>query len=231
MSGNVCKMVVGAALSSALIALPAAAQERGFYIGGELGAVVSSETEQQYTPGATVGTTGNISTDHEIGFSGAAFAGYDFGPVRIEAEAGHQSADVEKVSSSFARAGGDLVTGSQSASGDVSARTVMLNGIWDAGDFGGFSFFLGGGVGAAKLKVSDLTTAGGAELLDDKDEDWLFAWQGLGGVRKALSANVDAHVRYRYMKVDEAEMVGLAGRAVTADFSSHSVALGLTLKF
>lgn len=231
MSNRVSRMVLGAALASALIAVPAVAQESGFYVGGELGAIVSADTEQQYTPGGTVGTTGSLSTDHELGFSGAAFAGYDFGMIRVEAEAGYQSSGIDKVNSSFAAGAGTLAAGSQSASGDVTAQSVMLNGIWDAGEFEGVSFFLGGGAGMAKLKVSDLTTAGGATLLDDEAEDWLFAWQGIAGVRKALSANLDAHVRYRYMKVDEAEMVGLSGRAVTADFSSHTLAAGLTFKF
>ncbi|OZB17606.1 MAG: hypothetical protein B7X53_05765 [Hyphomonas sp. 34-62-18] len=231
MSNRVSRIVLGAALSSALIAVPAAAQESGFYIGGELGAVISADSEQEYTPGATPGTTGSVSTDHELGFSGAAFAGYDFGMIRVEAEAGYQSSRVDKVNSSFAAGAGTLAAGSQSASGDVTAQSVLLNGIWDAGEFEGVSFFFGGGAGAAKVKVSDLTTAGGATLLDDKSEDWLFAWQAIAGVRKSLSDNVDVHVRYRYLNVDETELTGLSGRAVTADFSSHALAAGLTFRF
>lgn len=224
------KIVFGAALSSALIASPAFAQERGFYVGGELGAVISSETEQQYTPGATPGSTGAVSTEQEMGFAGAAFAGYDLGAVRIELEASHQSSGVEEVSSSFATGGG-LVAGTQAAEGDVSARAVMVNGAWDIGGYESFSFFVGGGAGAAKLKVSDLSTSAGVTLLDDEPEDWLFAWQAVGGVRRALTDNIDAHIRYRYFNVDDGEMVGLSGRAVNADFSSHSVALGLSLRF
>lgn len=224
------KILFGAAFSSALIAAPAMAQESGFYVGGELGALVSSETEQTYTPGATPGTTGAISSDHDLGFSGAAFVGYDFGPVRVELEASYLSAEVDEVNSSFA-VGGGLLAGGQGASGDVSARSVMANGAWDIAGPAGLTFFVGGGVGLAQVKVSDLTTSGGAVLLDDEDDDWLFAWQVGGGVRKALTSTLDAHVRYRYFNVDDADMIGLSGRVVAADFSAHALAVGLTFNF
>ena len=224
------KILFGAAFSSALIAAPALAQEGRFYVGGELGALVSSETDQTYTPGAAPGSAGAISTEHDLGFSGAAFAGYDFGPIRVELEASYFSVDVDEVSSSFA-AGGGLIVGSQGASGDVSARAVMANGAWDIGGPAGLTFFVGGGVGLAQVKVSGLTTSGGAVLLDDEDDDWLFAWQVSGGVRKALTSNLDAHVRYRYFNVDDADMIGLSGRVVAADFSAHALSVGLSLNF
>ena len=223
------KIVVGAALSSALLVAPAMAQDSGLFAGGELGAVISSETDQQYTPGGVIGSTGTISTDHDLGYTASAFLGYDFGAIRIELEAGYQSAGVDEVSSSFSTVSG-LTTGAQSADGDVSVRSVMANGMWDfSGDR--FTFFLGGGAGGAQLKVSGLETDAGVDLLDDKSGDWLFAWQGIAGVRKSLTTNLDAHLRYRYFNVDDAEMVGFSGRVVDADFSSHSLAVGLTLNF
>lgn len=224
------KIVLGAALSSALLVAPAMAQDSSFFVGGELGALISSETDQQYTPGATAGSTGSISSEHDLGYTGSAFFGYDFGALRVELEAGYQSAGIDEVKSSFATPGG-LVSGTQPAEGDVSVRAIMANGMWDFSGAEGFTFFVGGGAGGAQLKVSGLTTATDVELLDDKSGSWLFAWQGIAGVRKSLTDNLDAHLRYRYFNVDEAEMIGLGGRVVEADFSSHTLALGLTLNF
>lgn len=224
------KLLFGAALTSALFATSAMAQDGGFYVAGELGAVISSETEQTYTPGATPGSTGAVSSEHDLGFSGAGFVGYDFGAIRVELEAGYLTAGVDEVSSSFSTGGG-LIAGAQGASGDVSTRYVMTNGAWDMSGPRDFTFFVGGGLGAAQLKVSDLTTSAGVALLDDEDDNWLFAWQAFGGVRKSLMSNLDLQLRYRYFNVDDAEMTGLSGRVVGADFSAHSVAIGLSYNF
>lgn len=216
---------------SSTFALPALAQEGGFYVGADLGAVLSSETDATYTPAATAGSTGNISTDNSLGFTGSALAGYDFGMFRVEAEAGFISADVDKLKSSFAL-GTSLIAGSQDAEGDVSARTLMANALLDVGSFSDFAFFVGGGAGVANLKVSELkATAAPGLLLDDKDDDWHSAWQGIVGVRRSLSGNADLQVRYRYFKMDEAEMVGQGGRAVAVDLSGHSLLAGVTYNF
>lgn len=224
------KIAVLTALSSTLIACPAFAQDSGFYAGGELGGVISSETDATYTPGATVGSTGAVSSDHELGFTGSAFAGYNFGAIRVEVEAGFLSADVKELSSNFA-AGVNLAAGSQDADGEVSAQTIMANGTIDVGSFSDFTFFVGGGAGLAQLKVSGMQAASGSSpVLDDKD-DWRFAWQGIAGVRKPLAANIDAHVRYRYFTVDDAEMVGLSGRVVEAELTAHSLTAGVSYRF
>lgn len=220
-----------AAFSSTLIACPAFAQDGGFYVGADLGAVISSETDATYTPATLAGTRGTISTEHDIGLTGSAFAGYDFGSFRIEAEAGFLSADVDQLTSSFAL-GASLVAGSQDAEGEVSAQTLMANALLDVGGFSDFTFFVGGGIGAAKLKVSGLkATAAPGLLLDDEEDEWRNAWQGIAGLRKPLTSNIDLHVRYRYIDIDESEMVGQAGRAVDIDLSGHSLVAGVTYNF
>ncbi len=107
----------------------------------------------------------------------------------------------------------------------------MANVIVDIGAVDGFEFFVGGGAGVAKLEFSDVTLGSGAVLLDDEGSDWLFAWQAMAGVRKPLSDRVDLHVRYRYVDVDDAELIGLAGRAVSAGLSAHSLSVGLSFNF
>src|SRR5690606_36368375 len=108
--------------------------ETGLYVGGHLGAVVPAETDQTYTPGTTAGTTGNISTEHELGFDGSAFAGYDFGTFRVEAEAGYMSTDIDGFTSNFATPG-PTAAGSHSAIGDVKARRIIANAMLDVGGF------------------------------------------------------------------------------------------------
>lgn len=224
------KILMAAASAAAFVAAPAMAQDRGFYIGGELGAVLGTDTDLQMTPAATAGSTGRITADHALGFAGAGFAGYDFGRIRVEIEAGALSAGVDGLDSSFG-VGAGLVAGSQDADGDVGVRYVMANAVLDLGSYHGFAFFVGAGGGRAQVKASEITTSGGAILLDDRDQDWRFAWQGVVGARRPLTDHVDLQVRYRYFSIDDAEMIGLGGRVATGSVTAHTLGVGATWKF
>lgn len=219
------------AVASAAIACPAWAQDRGFYLGGEVGLVASSGLDLTFTPGSTAGTDGRIDLDHKRGFGGGVFAGYDFGRIRLEAEGARLGADVDEVTSDWSHAGG-LVVGTQSAEGDVRARSALLNLLVDFGDEDGISFFVGGGVGRTKVEVSGMALSqGGSVLLDDEDADWRSSWQAVAGIRKTFSEHLELQVRYRYLDVDDVEMTGLAGRVVTGTMTAHAVTAGLAYRF
>lgn len=220
-----------ALLSSTLIAAPAFAQDTGFYVGGELGATIATETDQTYTPAVGAGTTGSVSTEHDLGLAGSAFAGYDFGDFRLEAEAGYIAADIDELTNNFP-VPGPTPAGAYPAGGEASAQLYMANAMADFGGFQDFAFFAGGGAGVAKLKVSEMTANNSASVvLDDEDRDWRTAWQLFAGVRKPLTSSIDAHVRYRYLNIDDAELVGFGGRAITASVTSHTLTAGLSFNF
>lgn len=225
------RVALAAALSSAMLASTAAAQSKGFYLGGDLGLAVSTSVDMTFTPAATAGSTGRLETDHKPGFSGAVLVGYDFGWLRVEAEASSLSAGIDGGNSDWAHSSG-LVAGKQDLGGDVDARNVLLNLIADFGHRGDYAFFVGGGVGKSRVEVSGMALEqGGAVLLDDKDADRRSAWQLFGGVRKSFSDHLEGHVRYRYLEVDDIQLIGIGGRAVEAEMASHSVAVGITYRF
>lgn len=224
-------MVLIVAVVSAVIVVPVRAQDKGFYLGGEAGLAVSTGLDLTFTPGGAVGTNGRLDVDHKRGFAGSIFAGYDFGRIRIEAEGMRLGADVDELTSDWSHAGG-LVVGTQSAEGEVRARSALLNLMVDFGREDGISFFVGGGAGKTKLKVSGMALSqGGSELLDDEDGDWRTSWQALAGVRKSFSEHLELQVRYRYLDVSDLEMIGLAGRAVSGGMTSHSIAVGVAYRF
>lgn len=224
-------VVLAVAISSVATVFPAAAQETGFYIGGELGLAASTGMDLTFTPGATAGTVGRLDVDHKPGFNGSMLAGYDFGRLRIEAEASRLRAGIDGASSDWSQASG-LVAGKQDLDGDVGASSLLLNLIVDFGGPAGYSFFAGGGAGKSRVKVSDMALEqGGAVLLDDSDADRGSARQLVGGLSKQFSDNLEGHVRYRYLRVDDIEMIGLGGRIVEAQLSSQSVAVGITYRF
>ena len=62
----------------------------------------------------------------------------------------------------------------------------MINALVDF-DVGGFGAYAGGGIGKARVRE-----------LGDVDNAW--AWQGIAGVRMAISDNVDVGLKYRYFR-------------------------------
>ncbi|MDO9338480.1 MAG: outer membrane beta-barrel protein [Caulobacter sp.] len=221
------------ALVAVSLACPAMAQDRKFYVGGEFGLAPSNDMEFTVTPGPAAGVTGHFEAESELGYQVSGLVGYDFGPIRVELEGSQTAADFDGLKSDFANGNG-LVDGSQSVSGDFTARAVMANVLVDFGNVQDFSFFVGAGAGLVHLEVSNLKLSSTkAVLLDGEDEDgdWRSAWQVMAGVRKPLTDSIDAHVRYRYLEVENRGFVGFTGRILDGGLSSHSVNAGVTFRF
>ena len=63
----------------------------------------------------------------------------------------------------------------------------MANALLDFGDNAGFGAYIGGGFGRARVKE-----------FGDSDSAW--AYQGIAGVRTALSDTIDVGLKYRYFR-------------------------------
>ncbi len=146
-----------------------------------------------------IGATGDVaSVDYDYGFDAGGFVGYDFGPVRIEAEARYAEANIDQVTvgntgflASNIRAG----SGVYPASGQIDSLAFMVNGLADFGPDDGLQGFVGGGVGVARTGLEARITRSGPAGIDDSDTD--FAWQILAGVRAPLTDNIDVGLKYR----------------------------------
>ena len=69
----------------------------------------------------------------------------------------------------------------------------MINGLVDFGNEDGLSFYAGAGAGRARVKT-----------LGESDSAW--AWQGIAGVRYALSPNIDLGLKYRYFRTGNLDL-------------------------
>jgi outer membrane protein OmpA-like peptidoglycan-associated protein/opacity protein-like surface antigen len=220
------------ALSTTVLAGPALARDGAWYVGGDFGPMIVEDSDADFTPGTTAGTTGALQIGFDEGFDGSGFVGYDFGAFRIEAEVSYKQADVEEVLTTGLVApgsgtGSGVFTG---GNGDVSILAGMVNGLLDFGDEDGLSGFAGGGVGLARVDINGITAFTNTGAIID-DSDTRFAWQVLAGVRQAITPNIDIHLKYRFFNVDDLEMVGFGGRAVGTDLRSHSLLGGITFNF
>jgi len=222
------RILVLGILLSATVANVAQAHDGDFYVGAEFGVTEATSEDLKFTPGATFASTGTVKVDYEHGFDGGAVLGYDFGPVRVEAEASYRSANIGTLDSNFTL-GQVFIAGPRSGGGKARALSFMGNAMLDLGKEDGLSFFVGGGAGYAKIRYENVRNSSGTAMLDDRDAG--FAWQAIAGVRYAISENIDITAKYRYFNAGEAELVGAGGRAVDAQFRSHSLMGGVTFNF
>ncbi len=224
------KLAIAVALSTTVLAGPALARDGAWYLGGEFGPMIVEDLDANFTPGATAGSTSTVGVDFDEGFDGGAFVGYDFGAFRLEAEVAYKNADVDEIETGFAVPGTSRAGFFSGGLGDVSVLSGMVNGLLDFGDDDGLSGFVGGGVGLARVDVNNVTAFTNTGAIFD-DSDTRFAWQIIAGVRQALTRNIDLHLKYRLLSVDNLEMVGFGGRAVNFDYRSHSLLGGITFNF
>ena len=95
--------------------------------------------------------------DHDYGFDGALFVGYDLGSFRIEAEVAYKRARIDDIEAAIqlpgtpslggVGPGGVIQPDVYPGAGCTSALSFMVNGLLDFGDDDGISGFVGGGVG------------------------------------------------------------------------------------
>ncbi|MEO6381486.1 MAG: outer membrane beta-barrel protein [Nitrobacter sp.] len=223
------KMIIGVLLLTCS-AGAAQARDDDFYVGVEAGVTLVDGDDLTFTPGAVAAGNGTVELGYDRGIDGGAFFGYDFGPVRIEAEASYRSAGLGTVNSDFT-VGSVIVAGPRPAGGGkVTAVSFMGNAMLDFGKNDGLSFFVGGGVGYAKIRYEGLQVPSTqSAFLDDGDAG--FAWQLIAGVRHPISNNIDITARYRFFNAGDAQMVGFGGRGVDGSFRSHSLMAGISLNF
>jgi outer membrane protein OmpA-like peptidoglycan-associated protein len=190
------------------------------------------------------GGNSQIYLNHDYGFDGALFVGYDLGAFRIEAEVAYKRARVDDIETSIALPGqlpvapGTNITPriDEAGGGRSTALSFMINGMLDFGDDDGISGFVGGGVGMARVKFNNQRVfANTAAFLDDSDSR--LAWQLFAGVRQAISDNIDVTVKYRFFNVPDLKLVAATGqtggtsRDVETRYRSHSLLGGITFNF
>src|SRR5438270_141795 len=141
------------------------------------------------------------------GYDIDAIVGYDFGMFRLEGELGYKHSSVKSFTQ--ATAFGTAVTTALNPTGAtqstvfvfpngnltafnlrnrVNVWSGMVNGLLDFGDPNGVSFYAGGGVGYASVDAFSTSSHSA------------FAYQGIAGVRFAVSPNIDIGLKYRYFR-------------------------------
>jgi len=221
------KLAIALALSSTLLATPAFARNGAWYVGGEFGGMIVEDNHFNSPTLANV-----LTLNHDYGYDGDLFVGYDLGMFRLEAEGSYKHANNDTFITKVPLPGQGAVNFVQQgpAGGSTSALAFMVNGMLDFGDDAGISGFVGGGAGIARVKESNARVfSNQPPFLDTSDSR--FAWQLFAGVRQAVTDTIDITVKYRFFNVPNVRLIAFNGQQVKDKFRSHSLLGGITFNF
>ncbi len=223
------KLCVAAILASTVLSAPAFAKDDYWYVSLQGGPSLFENQNHRLVTGGVAAATTAVQTKSDTGFNVAGEIGYDFGAFRTGFELGYQRAGLGDVDNKIGAAfvGGPGVN--SVTSGNVSALSFMLNGLFDfAGGDSGWTGSVGGGVGVAQYKASKLATGILNPFLNDSDTG--FAWQALAGIRKSISDNVDLNLGYKYFNIPKINVVA-SGTPLRTKLATHNLMLGFTYNF
>ena len=121
----------------------------------------------------------------------------------------------------------------------VQSTTLMFNGYYDLGSFGGFTPYVGAGVGAAYNRMSEVYFTQNEFLLNriQGDSRLSLAWSLMAGVGYQVTDRAVIDFGYRYMNYGKAQsgQVDNAGfinpRVYLEDIAAHEFKVGLRYHF
>ena len=117
----------------------------------------------------------------------------------------------------------------------LTSYTLMLNLYRDLGNYGGFTPYVGAGIGAAYNKLDQVYFTGNPNLLNriSGNSDLSFAWSLMAGVGYQLSERTILDFGYRFIdlgkiKSDRIDTAGYYNPAVKInDIYAHEFKIGL----
>jgi OOP family OmpA-OmpF porin len=207
------KLAIIAVLASTAMATPALARNDAWYIGVEGGGMIVEKADLRIN-GATL-----AQSKQKKGFDVDGIIGYDFGPFRLEGEAGYKQAILKSISTQ----------GNADSYGRTSVLSFMVNGLLDFGSDDGLSGFVGGGAGVGRVKLGNYGIRGSGQIVDDSDTG--FAYQAIAGVRYPVTTNVDVGLKYRFFNENKVDLVNDNGVGSRTRFRSHSLLASLIYNF
>lgn len=220
--------VVTAAAAAMLAALPARADQPGWYVGAGGG----------WSKLAGVGTADsslNFTSTETHGFGVIGFGGYDFnGLFRAEGEVGYHRHDVKSLSvvndgglgSSLGV--GSLTGASGNPAGGISALSFMMNGIVNLLPSWRVSPYVGAGVGGADVALNGLSVAGTTIA---NDSTLVGAAQGIAGIGGQISPHVSLALDYRYFVTMDPNFRDTAAASFRSKYREQNLLLSVTYHF
>jgi len=135
------------------------------------------------------------------------------------------------------------INGTNNYDGEKEEAVFLVNAYWDLPTYGIMKPYVGAGVGASWIRISDFTDTSPNPLaigLSGDTEQWNLAWALHAGLGFELSQNLTLDVGYRFLYLGDAgteDLVTPAGGNATFNpfnfnnIMSHDVKVGLRYRF
>jgi outer membrane protein OmpA-like peptidoglycan-associated protein len=209
-------MAFGACLGVLAAITVTGARAQTFYLGGEAGwNVLEDQTDK--APGFAP-----VHKRFDSGFAAGARAGYEWGPWRFEEEYAYRSNDLTGLSIGAVKMPG--------ATGSRQAHALMTNALYDINLGWPVTPHVGVGIGA--VDVIDSARAPGIGRITH-DDDWVFGYQAIGGVRYNVTPNVALDLDYRYLATTDAtfRVPAAPAKRYTSGYDNHTLMASLVYRF
>lgn len=221
-----CRKLAGgvAAVGMALSGV-AAAQPPIPYVGILGGAEFLRDADNT---GSGVTLTSQFKTGYNVGL----VAGEDLGNNwRFEGEFDYRRSDLDKlrVTDATALGLGAYNGATASAAGHVRVMDLMANGWYDFPLGGGLTPYIGGGLGVANIKLTDVGVEGQPAFVNDSGN--FLAYQLGAGVGYDITASTTVSLDYRYFGAANPTFTAVDGTSFDSEASGNNVDLSLRYRF
>ena len=173
----------------------------------------------------------NDTQHYNTGYATGAFAGYDLGKLRLQADLIYRRNGTTRLS---------IEEGDSVPLGDSSLSTLapMFSALYDFDTGSAFTPYVGAGVGAARV-THRITDLGGTSTASVSTSKWTMAYQGLAGINYDVAPNWKIGVEYRFFATPGVSKLRLTAtplllfdlRQDGLETQSHSTFLSLTYSF
>ena len=201
-----------------LLCAPALARHPGPYAGLFAGGTLLPDSKGS-------DSQGDFSLTFDPGMQGSAVIGWELeqgnplGEGRIELEYSHRSNPLDQVK---------FAEGSFPGDGDLTADSLLVNFFAAYHNKERWAPYLGVGIGAARIKATDLQVSG--QPLSS-DSATVFAYQLGLGCEYRLTDSLTVDLGYRYFGSSSPRLSEENGQSFTMDYATHSMVLGLKIGF
>jgi outer membrane protein OmpA-like peptidoglycan-associated protein len=202
----------------------------GWYAGAGAGINWADDTEETLDFSTGVGGTLPVAIEWDTGWVVEADIGYRWAESwRLELEVSYRENDTD----TFVSAGVPFTV-----AGDLEQLSVMANLLYDFDVTDTINFSLGAGIGAAQVEVEVTATGPTTLFIDESDQDWTWAYQGIAGISFETSDQTEIFIDYRYFVANDVDLqptaaafLPVVGRVSDTTFENHAVKFGFRYFF
>lgn len=173
-----------------------------------------------------------LTSSYKTGYNVGLVAGEDLGNNwRFEGEFDYRRSDLDKLRLSDVTALGlGAYNGmTVAATGHVRTMDLMANGWYDLPVGGGWKPYVGGGLGVANVKLSNVGFAGQPAFIDDSGN--FLAYQLGAGLGYDITPTTTVSVDYRYFGTANPTFTMMDGTSFDSEARGNNVDLSLRYRF